>query len=227
MRVLFIFALLASIQVSSKAMAQAYNFTTNSTEIREIPSSAIEFHGLNAYIYKVFDNGARYGRITQTDKIQPLTDLTNSMGCMPRGALLTELGPVGLSMSHSIRHYGILRKGQSITVEMKFCADVVDRDLPVLVPDMTTSAVKGNFNKSSDVRVSLVSPNGSVIPLDATYYSKTKLARRAVVLRAIQSGGYKLLITGGTVDVNIDLTFELRSSGTEDVETKLFAPQSL
>jgi hypothetical protein len=227
MRLLFIFALLASMQISSNAMAQAYNFTTNSTEIREIPSSAIEFHGLNAYIFTVFQNPTRYARITQTDKVQPLTDLINSMGCMPRGALLTELGPVGLSMSHSSRHYGILRKGQSIAVEIKLCADVVDRDLPIFVPDITTSAVKGSISKSSDVRVSLVSPNGSVIPLDAIYYSKTKLARRAVVLRAIQSGGYKLLITGGTVDVNVDLTFELRSSGTEDVDTYLYAPQSI
>jgi hypothetical protein len=226
MRVLLIFALLASVQVSSNAMAQAYSFTTNSTEFREIPSSAIEFHGLTAYVFQTYQNPLRYARVTQADKIQPLTDLINSMGCNPRGALLTELGPVGLSMSQSIRHYGILRKGQNITIELKLCADAADRDLPIFVPDITTSALKGGISKSSDVKVSLVSPNGSVIALDAIYYSKAKVARRAVVLRAIQSGGYKLVITGGTTDVTVDVTFELRSSGTEDVDTHLFAPQS-
>lgn len=206
MRILSALAFLFSMQFSFAAFAQYYSLETDSTELDYV------YGNLYAYV-----NGRHDSSYDSS-----LVNHVNAMGCLPRGALLKELRPEGMK-ALVYRHYsGILRKGQSIVIEMNLCDDAIVSSLPslslrVTTRDLSNYGIQSNFSKNTDASVAFYAPNGSVIAMNGPIYNNQnyKKAYRRLMTDLPQSGVYRLVITSsGKADIGIgEINILLGSAG--------------
>jgi hypothetical protein len=187
------FILFIGLYLSSSAFGQAYSISSNSTELAY-------YGGIRAMVDG--DYSSAYDA--------PLNQLVSQAGCLPRGELLTSLGPAKLDSIMNRETVGVLRKGQNIVVTIKICADRVVGVQPLMsirleTRDMTYYGSKAPFNKKVDASATLYGPDGNVIPFSWAGFtvSNYKTSYRHVDISNLAPGTYRFVVSSDAADVGL------------------------
>lgn len=151
----------------------------------------------------------------------PLNQLIGQVGCLPRGELLTSLGPAKMSYILGHETSGVLRKSQNIVVVIKICDDRVIGVLPFMsirleTRDLTNYGLKTPFNKKVDANATLYGPDGRIIPFSWSGFtvSNYKTSYRHVDLNNLSPGIYRFVVSSDAGDVGLQrLTVSHSSAG--------------